>query len=65
MSSSPAHALHPTERETTCARGRTSARRRAGRKPVTIGILAARWYRLNKGRLRAIADRRSFACSPF
>jgi sulfonate transport system permease protein len=53
MSSSPAHALHPTERETPTIAAEPAPSVESIQKPVTIGALAARWFRLNKGRLRA------------
>ena len=54
MSSSPAHALHPTERETPEIAAEPVPNDEPIRNPVTIGILAARWFRLNKGFLRGI-----------
>jgi NitT/TauT family transport system permease protein len=53
MSSSPAHALHPTERETPALAAEPALSAEPAHKPVTVGALAARWFRLNKGRLRA------------
>ncbi|MEH2516769.1 NitT/TauT family transport system permease protein [Bradyrhizobium sp. AZCC 1610] len=53
MSSSPAHALHPTERETPAIAAERAPAAEPVNNPVTIGALAARWFRLNKGRLRA------------
>ena len=53
MSSSPAHALHPTERETPAITAEPAPTAEPAHKPVTVGVLAARWFRLNKGRLRA------------
>ena len=54
MSSSPAHALHPTERETPAIAAEPVPNDEPIHNPVTIGILAARWFRLNKGFLRGI-----------
>lgn len=53
MSSSPAHALHPTERETQAIAAEPAPTVEPVHRPVTVGVLAARWFRLNKGRLRA------------
>jgi NitT/TauT family transport system permease protein len=53
MSSSPAHALRPTERETPAIAAEPAPAVEPVHSPVTIGELAARWFRLNKGRLRA------------
>jgi NitT/TauT family transport system permease protein len=53
MSSSPAHALHPTERETPPIAAEPAPTAEPVHSPVTVGVLAARWFRLNKGRLRA------------
>ena len=54
MSSSSAHALHPTERETPAIAAEPAPTVEPVPSPVTIGFLAARWFRLNKGRLRAM-----------
>jgi NitT/TauT family transport system permease protein len=53
MSSSPAQALHPTERETPAIAAEPAINSEPVHNPVTIGTLTARWFRLNKGRLRA------------
>jgi NitT/TauT family transport system permease protein len=53
MSGSPAHALHPTERETPAIAAEPTLAVEPVHDPVTIGTLAARRFRLNKGRLRA------------
>jgi len=53
MSSSPAHALHPTERETPAIAAESAPTLVPVHSPVTASVLAARWFRLNKGRLRA------------
>jgi NitT/TauT family transport system permease protein len=53
MSSRPAHALYPTERETPAIAAEPAPTVEPVQSPVTIGVLAARWFRLNKGRLRA------------
>jgi len=53
MSSSPAHALHPTERETPAIAAEPAPSVEPVHSPATVGVLAARWFRLNKGRLRA------------
>jgi NitT/TauT family transport system permease protein len=54
MSSSPAHALHPTERETPAIAAEPAPTVVPVHSPVTANVLAARWFRLNKGRLRAM-----------
>ena len=54
MSSSPAHALHPTERETPAIAAEPAPTVVPVHSPVTASVLAARWFRLNKGRLRAM-----------
>ena len=51
MSSSPAHALHRTERETPSLAAEPAPTVEPADKFVTISALAGRWYRLNKGRL--------------
>jgi NitT/TauT family transport system permease protein len=53
MSSSPAHALHPTERETPALAAEPDLSAEPAHKPATVGALSARWFRLNKDRLRA------------
>jgi NitT/TauT family transport system permease protein len=53
MSSSPAHALHPTEREKPAIAAEPALTVEPVNDPVTIGTLTARWFRLNRGRLRA------------
>jgi NitT/TauT family transport system permease protein len=53
MSSSPAHALHQTEHETPALAAEPAPTLEPARHRVTIGVLATRWFRLNKGRLRA------------
>jgi NitT/TauT family transport system permease protein len=53
MSSSPAHALHPTERETPAIAAEPVPTVEPVHSPVTVSVLAARWFRLNKDRLRA------------
>jgi NitT/TauT family transport system permease protein len=53
MSSSPAHALHPTEREIPAIAAEPAPTVEPIHNPVTVGVLTARWFRLNKGRLRA------------
>ena len=52
MSSSPAHALHPKEHEAPKVAAEPPPAAAAVREPATFAIIA-RWYRLNKGRLRA------------
>lgn len=54
MSSSPAHALHPTERETPAIAAEPAPTVEPVHSSVTASVLAARWFRLNKGRLRAM-----------
>jgi NitT/TauT family transport system permease protein len=54
MSSSPAHALHPTERATPAIAAEPAPTVEPVHSPVTASVLAARWFRLNKGRLRAM-----------
>ena len=54
MSSSPAHALHPTERETPAIcrpvpRSRPVVTLASTAVPFSVSVLAARWFRLNKG----------------
>jgi NitT/TauT family transport system permease protein len=53
MSSSPALARHPSERETSAIMTESASTVEPVQSPVTIGVLAARWFRLNKGRMRA------------
>jgi NitT/TauT family transport system permease protein len=53
MSSGPAHALYPTEREIPAIAAEPAPTFEPVHSPVTVGVLAARWFRLNKGRLRA------------
>ncbi|MEH2529004.1 NitT/TauT family transport system permease protein [Bradyrhizobium sp. AZCC 1588] len=53
MSSGPAHALHPTEHEAPKIAAQPAPAVEPVHMPVTFGVLAARWFRLNKGRLRA------------
>jgi len=53
MSSRPAHALHPAERETPEIAAEPAPIVAPDHKPVRISVIAARWFRLNKGRLRA------------
>lgn len=54
MSSSPAHALHPTERETPAIAAEPAPTVVPVHSTVTASAMAARWFRLNKGRLRAM-----------
>lgn len=53
MSSSPAHALHPTDRETPALAPEPAPIVEPAHNPVAISAMAGRWYRLNKGTLRA------------
>jgi NitT/TauT family transport system permease protein len=52
MSNSPALARHPSERETSATMTEPVSTVEPVHSPVKIGVLAARWFRLNKGRMR-------------
>jgi len=54
MSSSPAHARHPVEQQSPQIAAAPVPALEPVLKPVTFGAIAARWFRLNKGPLRAM-----------